>query len=51
MSDDREAERQRIRAKLSEQDREFMDAFKALFPTSRLVGIKFSDGETIGRLK
>jgi hypothetical protein len=51
MSDERETERQRIRAKMSEQDRKFMDSFKQLFPNSRLVGIKFSDGETIGRLK
>lgn len=48
---DREAERERIRAKMSEQDRKFMDSFKALFPSSRLVGIRFSDGETIGRMK
>lgn len=44
----REAERQRIRGKMSEQDREFMDAFKQLFPNGRLVGIKFRDGEEIG---
>ena len=44
-------ERSRIRAKLSEQDREFMDAIKAVFPSAKLVGIKFKDGETIGRTK
>ena len=45
---DREAERARIRAKMSEQDRKFMDELKGLFPNSRLRGIRFSDGEEIG---
>ena len=44
-------ERARIRAKFSEQDREFMDAIRLVFPTAKLVGIKFKDGETIGRIK
>jgi hypothetical protein len=49
MSDrDREKERARIRAKLSEQDREFLDAVKQLFPNSRMVAIRFADGEHIG---
>jgi hypothetical protein len=47
---DREAERQRIRAKMSDQDREFLDAVKELFPNSKLRGIRFSDGEQIGEL-
>jgi hypothetical protein len=49
VSDDREKERKRIRAKMSDQDNKFMDAFKQLFPNGRLVGIRFSDGENIGR--
>ena len=40
----------RIRAKLCDEDREFLDAIKELFPGSRMVGIRFSDGETIGNL-
>jgi len=46
----RSTERQRIRAKMSEQDREFMDELKGLFPNSKLRGIRFSDGEQIGEL-
>ena len=45
---DREAERQRIRAKMSDQDRKFMDELRRLFPNSRLKGIRFNDGEQIG---
>jgi hypothetical protein len=41
----------RIRAKLSDEDREFLDAIKEQFPGSRLVAIRFADGETIGRMK
>jgi len=41
----------RIRAKLSDADREFLDAIKELFPGSRMVGIRFSDGESIGNMK
>jgi hypothetical protein len=48
MSDDREAARQRIRAKLSETDREFLDAVKLLFPNSRMTALRFADGEHIG---
>ena len=44
-------ERSRIRAKLSEQDREFMAALQTMIPRDTLVGIKFKDGETIGRTK
>ena len=47
---DREAERARIRAKLSENDRKFMDDLKELFPNSRLRGIRFSDGEQLGEV-
>jgi hypothetical protein len=39
----------RIRAKLSDEDRGFLDAIKEVFPTARLVGIRFSDGEDIGK--
>ena len=47
---DREAERQRIRAKMSKQDRKFMDELKALFPNSKLRGIRFTDGEQLGEI-
>lgn len=46
----RETERQRIRAKLSENDRKFMDELKALFPNSKLRGIRFTDGEQLGEI-
>jgi len=39
----------RIRAKLSDEDRDFLDAIKETFPGSRLVAIRFSDGEEIGK--
>ena len=48
---DRKVERMRIRTKLSEQDREFLDAIKEQFPGSRLVAIRFADGETIGNMR
>jgi len=41
----------RIRSKLSEQDREFLDAIKEQFPGSKLVAIRFADGETIGNMR
>lgn len=41
--------REHIRAKLSETDRQFIDDLREVFPTVRLVGIKFNDGEVIGR--
>lgn len=44
-----QTEKARIRAKLSDADREFMDALRALFPNVRLKWIKFNDGEEIGR--
>lgn len=49
MKTDRTVERMRIRAKLSDEDRDFLDAIKELFPGSRMVGISFSDGEKIGK--
>jgi len=45
MSDDREAKRQRLRAKLSERDRKFLDCLKELFPNSKLREIHFNDEE------
>lgn len=45
----KDVERMRIRAKLSEEDRDFLDAIKRVFPTARLVWLKFKDGEEIGR--
>lgn len=45
----REAERSHIREKLSETDRAFLDKARELFPSMKLVGIRFSDGEQIGR--
>lgn len=48
---ERNAERERIRAKLSDTDREFMDAVIATFPGAKLRAIRFSDGETIGEFK
>jgi len=47
----REQEKARIRAKLSDADREFMDAVIATFPGAKLKAIRFSDGETIGKMK
>lgn len=41
----------RIRAKLSESDRDFLDAVKATFPGARLTGLRFSDGEVIGNMR
>jgi len=41
----------RVRAKLSDEDRDFLDAIRLVFPTARMVGIRFSDGETIGKLE
>lgn len=46
---DRKAERQRIRDKLSETDRKFLDALKGLFPNSKLRHLYFYDGEEIGK--
>ena len=40
----------RIRAKLSDTDREFLDALRELFPTARMVGLRFSDGEVVGNM-
>lgn len=45
----KEVERMRIRAKLSDEDRDFLDAIRDTFPGARLVGIRFSDGEDIGK--
>ena len=46
----RDATRDRIRAKLCETDRNFIDQIRATFPSARLVGIRFKDGETIGQI-
>ncbi len=51
MDADKRIERMRIRAKLSDEDRDFLDAIRQVFPTARMVGIRFSDGETIGKLE
>lgn len=48
---DRTVERMRIRSKLSEQDREFLDAIREVFPTAKLTGLRFSDGEIIGNMR
>ena len=48
---EKKIERMRIRAKLSDEDRDFLDAIRQVFPTARMVGIRFSDGETIGKLE
>ena len=48
---DKRIERMRIRAKLSDEDRDFLDAVRATFPGARLTGIRFSDGEVIGNMK
>lgn len=42
-------ERARIRAKLSERDRKFLDDLRELFPNARLRFIRFKDGEQIGK--
>lgn len=44
-----QAERERIRAKLSDTDRQFLDAMRELFPNCRMVGIVFKDGEKLGK--
>ncbi len=49
MKTNQEVERMRVRAKMGDDMREFLDAARELFPNCRLVGIRFSDGETIGR--
>jgi len=46
---DKRIERMRIRAKLSDEDRDFLDAIRQVFPTARMIGIRFSDGEDIGK--
>lgn len=43
------SERDRIRAKLSDTDRDFLDAVRQLFPGARLRYIRFADGEEIGK--
>jgi hypothetical protein len=43
------SERDRIRAKLSDTDKDFLDALRRIFPGARLRYIRFSDGEEIGR--
>lgn len=43
------SERDRIRAKLSENDRKFMDDLREVFPNAALKFILFSDGEQIGK--
>lgn len=48
---ERKIERMRIRAKLSDADRDFLDAIRDTFPGARLTGLRFSDGETIGNMK
>jgi hypothetical protein len=45
---ERDKERARVRAKFSESDRAFMDEIRGVFPSARLVYVKFSDGEQIG---
>lgn len=49
MNSNKDVERMRIRAKLSEEDRDFLDEIKRVFPTARMVWLKFKDGEEIGR--
>ena len=51
MSSDQTVEKMRIRAKLCDEDRDFLDAVKATFPGARLTGLRFSDGETIGNMR
>ena len=51
MTADQKIERMRIRAKLSDEDRDFLDAIRQTFPSARMVGIRFSDGETIGNIE
>lgn len=51
MSTNTKNERERIRAKLNETDRKFIDAVIATFPGAKLKAIHFSDGETIGVMK
>lgn len=47
---EKQIERMRIRAKLSDEDRDFLDAIREVFPNARLTGLRFSDGETIGNM-
>lgn len=51
LSSDKKIERMRIRAKLSDEDRDFLDAVRATFPGARLTGLRFSDGEVIGNMR
>ena len=43
------SERDRIRAKLSETDRKFLDDLRGVFPNARMQFIRFKDGEQIGK--
>jgi hypothetical protein len=43
------SERDRIRAKLSETDRQFLDEIREVFPSAKLNFIRFKDGEQIGK--
>lgn len=45
----KDIERMRIRAKLSDVDRDFLDAIRELFPSAKLTHLLFSDGEEIGK--
>lgn len=47
-AEERDQERTRIRAKFSEGDRAFIDKIREVFPSAKMVAVKFSDGETIG---
>lgn len=42
-------ERDRIRAKLSETDRQFLDDLREVFPDAKMQFIRFSDGEQLGK--
>lgn len=44
------SEKKRIREKMPDDVRDFCDSVRAVFPNARLVGLAFSDGETIGRV-
>lgn len=47
---EQQSERERIRSKLSEVDRKFLDELRSLFPQVRMLGIEFKDGEKVGRV-
>jgi len=41
--------RDEVRAKLSDTDRQFLDDLRKLFPSAKLRHLRFDDGEELGK--